>query len=182
MFSLLLSPIIFIYLIVQSFFKLSEVGYAMQYITQEYRQNPALLGLRAYSPWATWKMREFNELPHIFNKRLTRSHEKATKYMIQFPNHILIICARFISFVAGSFATVLLVITLFEEEFQQGFEITPNRSAFFYIGIFGSLLAVTQGMTGENTVHEPQRWMNEVVLDTHYLPDEWRDRAHLPAV
>ncbi|KAJ3305114.1 autophagy protein atg9 [Kappamyces sp. JEL0829] len=170
--SLALSPVLFVYLIVQSFFKLSE----------EYRQNPALLGARAYSPLANWKMREFNELPHIFNKRLTRSHEHATKYMNQFPNHLVVILARFVSFVSGSFATVLVIITLFEEEFQQGFEITPNRSALFYIGIFGSILAVTQGLTLENIVHEPQRWMNEVVLDTHYLPDEWRDRAHLPSV
>ena len=166
--SMLLSPILFIYLIIQSFFKLSE----------EYRQNPALLGLRSYSPMALWKMREFNELPHLFNKRMTRSHENATKYMLQFPNPFLVILARFISFITGSFATVLLIITLFEEELQQGFEITPGKSAFFYIGVFGSILALTQTLTQENVAHEPQRWMNEVVLDTHYLPESWRDQGH----
>lgn len=164
----ILSPILFVYLIVQSFFKLSE----------EYRQNPALLGARAYSPASAWRMREFNELPHLFNRRLTRSHENAAKYMSQFPNQLLIILARFVSFISGSFATVLLIITLFEEELQQGFEITPNRSALFYIGVFGSILAVTQSLSQENIVHEPQRWMNAVVLDTHYQPNHWRDAAH----
>ena len=102
--------------------------------------------------------------------------------MLQFPNHVVVIIARFISFISGSLAAVLVIITLFDEKFQQGFEITSSRSALFYIGIFGSILAVTQAFTQENIVHEPQRWMNEVVLDTHYLPDDWRDQAHLPSV
>lgn len=141
-----------------------------------------MLTARTYSPLALCKIREYNELPHLFNKRISRSHENSSKYLLQFPNHLVVIIARFISFLSGSLATVLVIITLFEEEFQKGFEITPNRSALFYIGLFGSILAVTQGFTQENTVYEPQRWMNEVILDTHYNPDEWREKAHLPQV
>lgn len=86
------------------------------------------------------------------------------------------------SFISGAFASVLLVITLFEEEFQTGFEITPGKSALFYIGLFGSIMAGTQVMTQENVVHEPQKWMNELVLDTHYHPSQWREKAHTPKV
>jgi hypothetical protein len=176
--TLLFSPFLFFYLLIRSFFKMSE----------EYRQNPALLGSRSYSPYSLWKMREFNELPHLFDKRINRSYLAATNYMLQFPNHLVIILARyfilirFVSFVSGSFATVLLIITLFEEDLQHGFDITPGRSAFFYIGLFGSILAATQGMTQENAVHEPQRWMNEIVLDTHYHPPEWKEKAHIVSV
>jgi autophagy-related protein 9 len=73
-------------------------------------------------------------------------------------------------------------MTLFEEELQQGFDITPGRSAFFYIGLFGSIMAAAQGMTQENVVHEPQRWMDEIVLDTHYHPQSWKEKAHLVSV
>ncbi|KAJ3258437.1 autophagy protein atg9 [Boothiomyces macroporosus] len=139
-------------------------------------------GARSYSTLSHWKMREFNEMPHLFNKRLLRSYETANKYMQQFPNQVVIILAKFIAFVSGSFATVLLVITLFEEEFQQGFEITPTKSAFFYIGVFGSIMAIAQGATQENIVHEPTRWFQEVVLDTHYNPPEWRDQSHTQKV
>jgi autophagy-related protein 9 len=166
---MLFAPFLFIFILLRSFFKLSE----------EYRQNPALLVARAYTPLASWEIREFNELPHIFNKRLTKSHKAATNYIHQFSNHYVTILARFVSFISGSFVTVLLLITLFEEEFQRGFEITPDKSAFFYIGVFGTLMAISQGMTQENIVHEPQKWMNELVLDTHYYPIEWRGNAHL---
>ena len=170
--SLLFSPFLFIFMIVRYFLT----------ITEEYRQNPALLTSRSYSPLALWKFREFNELPHLFDKRLSRSYESAAKYMQQFPNYYMIILARFISFVSGSFATVLLVITLYEDEFQQGFEITPGRSAFFFVGIFGTIFAATNGYTKENLILEPQKQMNEIVLDTHYHPPAWRSKAHLPEV
>ncbi|KAJ3313020.1 autophagy protein atg9 [Boothiomyces sp. JEL0838] len=170
--TLVLSPFLFFFMVVRSFFRMAE----------EYRQNPSLLGARSYSTLSHWKMREFNEMPHLFNKRLLRSYENANKYMQQFPNQVVVILAKFIAFVSGSFATVLLVITLFEEEFQQGFEITPTKSAFFYIGVFGSIMAIAQGATQENIVHEPTRWFQEVVLDTHYNPPEWRDQSHTQKV
>ena len=102
--------------------------------------------------------------------------------MQQFPNYYMIILARFLSFISGSFATVLLAITLYEEDFQQGFEITPGRSAFFFVGVFGTIFAATNGYTKENLVLEPQKMMNEVVLDTHYYPVSWRNKAHLTEV
>lgn len=89
-------------------------------------------------------MREFNELPHLFRLRISKSLPNATKYMGQFSNPLIVILASFISFVAAGFATVLVMITLFEEEMQMGFEIYWGKSSLFYIGVFGSILALTQ--------------------------------------
>ncbi|KAI8916810.1 autophagy protein Apg9-domain-containing protein [Entophlyctis helioformis] len=171
--NLLLSPFLLIFLVLYSFFKYAE----------EYQRNPSGLGARQYSPFAWWKFREFNELPHLLQMRLNRSTDNANTYIRQFPKEYLIILAKFVSFVSGSLAAILLAITLFEEELQQGFEITPGRSAFFYIGIFGAILALSRGLIPPDTeVFEPERWMREVALDTHYMPDEWRSRAHTDEV
>jgi autophagy-related protein 9 len=52
---------------------------------KEYHKNPGALGSRQYKPFAQWKFREFNELYHIFKKRLDFSHKFASKYIDQFP-------------------------------------------------------------------------------------------------
>jgi hypothetical protein len=84
-----------------------------------------------------------------------------------------------VSFVAGSFAAVLALLTLIDQELLLGFEITPERSVLFYIGIFSGLHAVTRGMIpDENQVLEPERLLREVAEETHYLPDEWRSKLH----
>ena len=82
--SLILAPLLFVFLILHFFFK-----YA-----QTYHKDPASLGARQYSPLARWKFREFNELDHILNLRLNRSYTKAVSYLNQFPQEHIIIYAK----------------------------------------------------------------------------------------
>ncbi|KAJ3416829.1 autophagy protein atg9 [Chytridiales sp. JEL 0842] len=167
--NLMFAPFLMILMVMFFFFRYAE----------EYQKNPSSIGARQYSPYARLKFREFNELPDIFQKRLNRSYDKATKYMEQFPKEKIIIVARFVSFVTGSFAAVLALLTLVDQELLLGFEITHEKSVLFYIGIFSGLAAVTRGMIpDENQVLEPERWLREVAEETHYLPDEWRSKLH----
>lgn len=55
-------------------------------LSQEYQKNPSLIGGRRYTLFAQWKFREFNELPHLFNRRLDESHQVSSIYIGQFPN------------------------------------------------------------------------------------------------
>ncbi|KAJ3094831.1 autophagy protein atg9 [Phlyctochytrium planicorne] len=145
---------------------------------EEYSKNPSSIGARQYSPFAWWKFREFNELPHLYQERLKRSYEKANHYMGQFPKEKIIILARFVSFITGSFAAVLALLTLVDKQFME-FEITPQRSVFFYIGVFGGLATVARAMIPEeNEIYEPERAIRLVAEDTHYLPESWKGKLH----
>ncbi|KAG5460674.1 MAG: autophagy protein Apg9-domain-containing protein [Olpidium bornovanus] len=89
----------------------------------------------------------------------------------------------FLAFIAGSFAAVLVAVTLYDQELLLGFELSPNHTVFFYISVFGAVLAVARSqIPRENEVFEPERYLQLVVESTHYLPDEWRDRMHTEAV
>ncbi len=47
--------------------------------------------------------------------RLSSSHSLACKYLAQFPSHTLVAVSRFIAFIAGSFAALLLLVTMLDE-------------------------------------------------------------------
>jgi autophagy-related protein 9 len=85
--NLVLAPFIVVYLLLLYFFRYFEVLFrSFIFLTdQEYHRNPGALGSRQYKPFAQWKFREFNELYHIFKKRLDFSHKFASKYIDQFP-------------------------------------------------------------------------------------------------
>ncbi len=51
---------------------------------------------RRYTPFAQWKFREFNELPHNFVRRLNESYPTASMYIGQFPNEKLTLIARYV--------------------------------------------------------------------------------------
>ncbi|KAF9500576.1 APG9-domain-containing protein [Pleurotus eryngii] len=163
------APFIVPYLLMYSFFRYFE----------EYHKNPSSIGGRRYTSFAQWKFREFNELPHFFIRRLDESYPIASMYIGQFPNEKLTIIMRFVAFVAGSFAAVLLLATVIDPDLFVHFEITPHRTVLFYLGIFGSVLAVARGMIPEeNRVFDPELLMTEVIEYTHYMPDDWKGELH----
>ncbi|KAI0647440.1 APG9-domain-containing protein [Trametes meyenii] len=163
------APFIVLYLLMYSFFRYFE----------EYHKNPSNIGGRAYTPYAQWKFREFNELPHLFKRRLNESYPIASMYIGQFPNEKVTLIVRFVAFIAGSFAAVLLLASVVDPDLFLHFEITPHRTVLFYITVFGSMLAVARGMIPEeNRVFDPEELMREVVQYTHYMPDEWKDELH----
>ncbi|TBU35594.1 APG9-domain-containing protein [Dichomitus squalens] len=163
------APFIVLYLLMFFFFRYFE----------EYHNNPSNISGRGYTPYAQWKFREFNELPHLFKRRLNESYETASMYIGQFPNEKLTLIARFVSFIAGSFAAVLVLASILDPDLFVHFEITPHRTTVFYIAVFGSILAVARGMVPEeNRVFDPELLMQEVVQYTHYMPDEWKGQLH----
>lgn len=148
-------------------------------VYQEIQKNPSVLSSRTYTPLAEWKFREFNELPHLFRKRLDMSHPFASHYMDQFPKAKTEMVARTVAFIAGALATVLAVATVVDPELFLGFEITPDRTVLFYTAIFGSVWAFARGsMSEENSVFDPEYAMRNVIEYTHYEPDHWKDRLH----
>lgn len=86
---------------------------------------------------------------------------------------------RFIAFIAGSFAAVLLLASLVDPDLFLNFEITPHRTVLFYIGIFATILAVSRSMIPDaHNVFDPEILMREVIRHTHYMPAEWKDSLH----
>lgn len=149
----------------------------------EYHRDPSAIGSRQYTPLAEWKMREFNELHHLFLKRLHQSYEPANRYVNQFPKEKTVLLSRFIVFVTGSFAAVLGIISLVDPELFLGFEITKDKTVLFYIGLFGSILAIARSMIPEREyLFDPETNLREVAEYTHYLPDDWTGMYHTDEV
>ncbi|KAF9985052.1 autophagy protein atg9 [Mortierella antarctica] len=171
--TLLFSPLISIYLILYFFFRYFE----------EYHKNPSSIGTRQYTPIAKWKFKEFNELPHLFEGRINCSYPLAMKYINQFPKEKTILICRFVAFVSGSFAAVLALMTIFDQELLLGLEITSEKTVFFYLGVFGTIMAVSRGMIPDQTENfDPELLLRGVVEHTHYMPNEWRDKLHTDEV
>lgn len=126
---------------------------------------------------------------------MDESYPYASMYIGQFPNEKMTVimqyvCClwmqlsshtvfRFVAFISSSFAAVLFLATVLDPDSLVHFEITPHRTVLFYLTVSGSIFAVARGMIPEdNRVFDPEMLMTEVIMYTHYMPDEWKDRLH----
>lgn len=167
--NIFVAPFIVVYFMMHYFFRYFN----------EFKKNPGQIGSRQYTPMAEWKFREFNELWHIFERRINMSYPFASRYVDQFPKDKTIQVARFVAFISGALASVLALASVIDPELFLGFEITPDRTVLFYLGIFGTVWAFARGLAPEETdVFDPEYALLELIDFTHYFPSGWKGRLH----
>lgn len=171
--NIILAPLIVTYFILLYFFRYFN----------EYRRNPGSIGSRQYTPFAEWKFREFNELYHIFQRRINLSVPEASKYVDQFPKEKTVLVLKFVSFISGSFAAVLGILSVVDPDMFFNFEITKDRTVLFYISIFGTIWAICHGAIPEEyQVFDSEASLKQVASFTHYLPKHWEGKYHTDEV
>ena len=76
----------------------------------DFKSTQQYLGPREWTLSSKWMFREFNEYPHLFEKRLVPSYAVADDYLKLFgPNEFVAAAGRIVVFVAGSLGAVLFV-------------------------------------------------------------------------
>ncbi|KAG2308689.1 hypothetical protein Bca52824_028437 [Brassica carinata] len=135
---LLLSPFLVIFVLVYLFLRHAEQFY----------NHPSTASSRRWSNLSRWLFREFNEVDHLFKHRINSSAEHASQYLNQFPSPIISIVAKFVSFVSGGFAAVLIIIAFLEESLLEGHIF--GRNLFWYAAVFGAITAISRAAISMN--------------------------------
>ncbi|KAK6937802.1 Autophagy-related protein 9 [Dillenia turbinata] len=167
----LLSLLFFMFMLVYLFLK-----HAL-----EFYNNPSTASSRRWSNLAKCMFREFNEVEHLFRHRINSSVVHASDYLKQFPSPIISVVAKFISFVAGGFAAILIFIALLDESLLEGHLF--GRNLFWYAAVFGTITAISRAaISDELLVLDPEGTMSLVVQHSHYMPKRWRGKENTETV
>ncbi|KAK2442072.1 autophagy-related protein [Trifolium repens] len=162
---LLLSPFLVIFMLAYLFLRHAEQFY----------NHPSTASSRRWSNLSRWIFREFNEVDHLFRHRINNSVLHASDYLKQFPSPIISIIAKFISFVSGGFAAILIIIAFLEESLLEGHIF--GRNLFWYAAVFGTITAISRAaIANELLVLDPEGAISMVVQHTHYMPKRWRGK------
>ncbi|WCJ38375.1 Autophagy-related protein 9 [Euphorbia peplus] len=168
---LLVSPFLVIFMLVYLFLRHAEQFY----------NHPSTASSRRWSNLSRWIFREYNEVDHLFKHRMSGSIINASEYLKQFPSPIISIIAKFISFVSGGFAAIMIIIAFLEESLLEGHIF--GRNLFWYAAVFGTITAISRAaVADELIVLDPDGAMSMVVQHTHYMPKRWRGKENTETV
>ncbi|XP_024981209.1 autophagy-related protein 9 [Cynara cardunculus var. scolymus] len=164
---LLLSPFLVVFMLVYLFLRHAEQFY----------NHPSTASSRRWSNLSKWIFREYNEVDHLFKHRINSSVTHASDYLKQFPSPILSIIAKFVSFVSGGFAAILIIIAFLEESLLEGHIF--GRNLFWYAAVFGAITAISRAaVSDELLVLDPHGTMALVLQHSHYMPKRWRGKEN----
>ncbi|XP_071684497.1 autophagy-related protein 9 isoform X3 [Lolium perenne] len=162
---LILSPCLTIFPLVYLFLRHAE----------EFYNHPSTASSRRWSNLSRWILREYNEVEHFFKHRMNNSTVYSLDYFKQFPTPLVSIVAKFISFVSGGLAGILLILGFLGESILEGHVF--GRNLFWYTIVFGTIATVSRRVvTDELQVIDPEGAMSFVVQQTHYMPKRWRGK------
>lgn len=154
------------------------VYYLFRYGEEIYR-NPNSVLSRQFTLSARWRLREFNELEHLLDRRLAASHKPAEKYLEAVsetaPYAALL---KFVAFVSGSVVLVLIFVTVVNEDLLMHFELTPGKSIIWYLGLFGAVLAIARGLTSTPLKRfrtDKRQLLGHLKAHLHFSPRVWSE-------
>ncbi|KVH94273.1 Autophagy-related protein 9 [Cynara cardunculus var. scolymus] len=117
----------------------------------------------------------YNHPSTASSRRCSVTH--ASDYLKQFPSPILSIIAKFVSFVSGGFAAILIIIAFLEESLLEGHIF--GRNLFWYAAVFGAITAISRAaVSDELLVLDPHGTMALVLQHSHYMPKRWRGKEN----
>jgi autophagy-related protein 9 len=152
----------------------------------DWKSTKQYLGPREWSISAKWTFREFNELPHLFERRLAPSYDAAETYVDLFgSNEYVAALGRIFVFVGGSMGAILLAFAAMNDAIVLHVKIA-DWNLLWYGGMFGVLYstgkamipkATAQPKSARNLYAEMDAALAVVATHTHYYPETWVGRG-----
>ena len=102
-----------------------------------------MLGVRKWSNYGHLYFRHFNELDHELDARLSRAYKPAISYLSSFVSKFLIVIAKFVLFTFGAIFSVLIILTVYDED------ILNVEHVLTIISITGAVAGIARSMIPE---------------------------------
>ena len=147
-----------------------EVLYLIFHYFQAIKNSPSSLSLRRWSPHAKWAIREYNELPHVFNERLSKSYYFANLFIDMFPPSAIQPVLKLICFLCGSLIAIILIVGIATDISSVVFlHIFGGKTLAWLLTIFASIYSVCHGLIrDESTIQDPEDLYKDVKKYIHY--------------
>jgi len=140
---------------------------------EQFYNKPELVGTRKWTLEAKWKLRNYNELSHFYYNRLKNGSKCAKGYIGQFENKIINTLTRLIVFIVGSFFLALMIITFINENLLIKLQVSQNKPILWYLGIFGTILAIIRKMSNKKYIYYPSKKMKRLRKYIPNFPSTW---------
>ena len=134
-----------------------------------------------------WSFREFNELPHFYERRMSASYEAADNYLGLFaPSVVSTSLGKLIVYLSGSLLASLFLLATIDDSILLHVKVA-NYNLLWYIGVLSVAFSVGKGFLPDAKIHKTQYHKNyfeemnaaleKVATYTHYFPDSWKGLA-----
>lgn len=151
---------------------------------EEIHSKRTVLGPRQWTPLSQWRIREYNELQHFFQRRLNDGNEAAATYLSLFPSQMQAILAQAAAYISGAVVGTLALFTLLDPDIltAESFRVW-DRPLLWWLATMSGILAISRAFIPTRLSNpapaDRAEALFEVTSQVHYLPKRWREHPAL---
>ena len=148
--------------------------------TEEFHSRRTVLGPRTFSFKAKWLFREYNEAPHVLERRLAHATPHAERYLSYFTRPVVMIVASKIVVVAGFILGFVIAIAMYDEDVLLKVHLL-DHNVLWYAGMLSIVLAAARASTpvpGSDVACDAPAAFHSLYACTHYYVASWNRRVH----
>lgn len=138
------------------------------------------LGPRSWTQYAKTLFRSYNELPHLFDKRMLMASKPANTYLNIFTkSHMKNTISKLVSFLAGGTLTILTILAVLNDNVLISTTLL-GRNLLSYLTLSATIFAISRLLIPDplNSTHDPIVELNVFSRIVNYRLDEWSGREH----
>ena len=151
-----------------------------------FKTEKQYMGNKQWSTVAQWTFREFNELPHVLERRLEPSYEASENYLKLFgQSEYLAALGKLLTFVGGAVGGVLVVLGVLNDAILLHVQLW-GRNLLWYAGIAAGIYSIgrslvptkeAQPSVTRNLFADMDAALQSVSTHTHFYPEHWKGRG-----
>lgn len=145
MLNMIFMPLIIVFIIFYNLFNYGEQFY----------NKPNMLISKNYTKTERWKMRNYNEPIHEFDKRMKKIEELTKIYDNSFKNKLVNASLKFIIFILSAIFITLLILTIINDNVLIHLTIIGGRHVLWFLGIIGSIIAILRTVINIKNAESP---------------------------
>lgn len=153
-------------------------------IAEEGRSTKNIGGNRRWSIESYWRFRNFNEYRDEYNKRMIFGLQRVQEYLNMFINPFMNIIMKLTIFITGSFAILLVGISLIIDEQFLTDSYLWDKPLYWYLAILSAIVAGSRGLMNEQKEYMREEYVkiiddisSHTGMDTSHLKEN--EHTHL---
>jgi autophagy-related protein 9 len=129
---------------------------------------------RQWNKYALCKFREYNELPHLFEERISRSIKYSHNYILSFNTSYSSRILQLISFMVSAMLVTILTLGFLNEDLMTVH--LGNRALAWYAIFLGIILTVVKLFDFDVYISKPKSMIIGRIKEfTRYVPESWEE-------
>ena len=143
------------------------------------KRNDTDISKYEWSLYSKWKFRDYNEMDHLFDRRIFISYKYANMYIQQRNTPISNAINNIFLHISKGLLSFIIIISFLNDELLLELNIF-NKNLLWYLAILTFIITITKKIIidPKTLIYSSEKIIKNLAVYIHYFPDKWKHNCH----